>query len=129
VLYHFVDLALVNAYILANGCKGVPLYEFKVEVALALMYGNSFADPISIGPQVLWLAATQYAENRDPLGGEVPDAVRLYGRNHIPENITEWGRTCMLLGCKKRTRFWCKKCRVYLCIKKDGSCYDLFHCA
>lgn len=132
MLYHFVDLALVNAYILAKataGCKGVPLYEFKVEVALALMYGDSFADPMSIGAQVLRLAATQYAENGDPVGGEVPDAVRLDGTNHIPENIAERGRTCKLPGCKKRTRFWCKKCRVYLCIKKDGNCYDLFHCA
>ena len=28
------------------------------------------------------------------------------------------GRTCKVQGCKKLSVIWCKKCRVYLCLKK-----------
>lgn len=130
MLYHFVDLALVNSYILDKAASGEnirPLYEFKLDVALALMYGDNFDDPMAIAAQVLRQAAIQYAENGDPVGEEVTDAVRRDGVFHIPENVADRGRTCKLPGCKKRTRYWCKKCRVYLCIKKDGNCFELFH--
>jgi hypothetical protein len=40
VLYHFLDLTLVNAYILYKQTTKQPLFKFKIDVALALMYAE-----------------------------------------------------------------------------------------
>jgi hypothetical protein len=55
VLYPFLDLALhvVNAYILFKEKSPIPLCNFKLEVALSVMYGENFNDPDVIGPIIL----------------------------------------------------------------------------
>lgn len=128
VLFHFIDLALVNAYILYKEKTPTPLFEFKLDVAISLMYGEKFDDPTTIGAVMLRQAATvNYAENGDPIGGEVLDFVRYDGVNHLPEAAAIAGRTCKMQGCKKRSVIWCRKCRVYLCVKKEKNCFVDFH--
>jgi hypothetical protein len=128
VLYHFLDLALVNAYILFKEKNPMPLCDFKLEVALSLMYGENFTDPDAIGAGILrQTVAVTYAANGDPVGGEVLDFIRYDGQNHMPEFVATKGRTCKVQGCQKRSVFWCKKCRVYLCIKKGQNCFEDFH--
>ncbi len=36
---------------------------------------------------------------------------------HAPHAWASRGRTCKVQGCKKLSVIWCKKCRVYLCLK------------
>jgi hypothetical protein len=72
-------------------------------------------------------ATVNYAENGDPIGGEVLDFVRYDGVNHLPEAAAIAGRTCKMQGCKKRSVIWCRKCRVYLCVKKEKNCFVDFH--
>jgi hypothetical protein len=127
VLYHFLDLALVNSFILNKATTSMPLYEFKVDVALALMYGDQFGDPGDIQAVLLRQAAIERAENGDPVAGEVCEAVRLDMVGHFPENVALRGRRCKMPGCDKRSTVWCTKCRVYLCLKKGSTCYELFH--
>ncbi len=127
VLYHFTDLALVNAFILHKQTTSMPLYEFKQEVALALMYGDAFSDPTTIGQVILRQAALSYNANGDPVAADVIDAVRLDGVNHLPENVAERARLCKVSGCKGRSTIWCTKCKVYLCVKKGQSCFFRFH--
>ncbi len=43
VLYHFLELALVNSFILNKATTSMPLYKFKVDVALALCTVTSLA--------------------------------------------------------------------------------------
>jgi hypothetical protein len=127
-LYHFLDLALVNSFILYKEKEQLPLFEFKLDVAVSLMYGEVFDSPMAIGAIMLRQAAVAgFAENGDPIGSEVLDFIRYDGMNHLPEFAANMGRTCKLQGCKKRSVIWCKKCRVYLCLKKDQNCFVEFH--
>ena len=102
VLYHFTDLCVVNAHILNNATTPSPpgpLYQFKLDVALSLMYGENFGpagqptDPPGEEVNSLRQAAIRLAENGDPLAEDVADAVRLDGRNHLPENVAH--RQCV----------------------------------
>jgi hypothetical protein len=71
-LYHFLDLALVNSFILYKEKEQLPLFEFKLDVAVSLMYGEVFDSPMAIGAIMLRQAAVAgFAENGDPIGSEV----------------------------------------------------------
>ena len=140
VLFHFIDVALVNAFILSIQVGRIrdtlPLYEFKLNIALALMYGDHLGDPLASQAVGLWQQAASavlppelLAENGDPLGRQVCEAVRLDCVNHFPDNVAEVARRCRLRGCTKRSTIWCAKCRVYLCLKKNRNCFTQFHIA
>ena len=105
----------------------LPLYQYKMEVALALMYAESFDRPLSAAA-ILLRRGYQEAENGDPVGDADPaEAVRLDGHNHWPQNVAQQQRRCKLPGCKQRSVVWCTKCRVYLCLKKDRNCFIEYH--
>jgi hypothetical protein len=130
VLYHFTDVCIVNSYILFKEMAGktyLPLYQYKMEVALSLMYAENFARPLSAAA-VLLRRGYQVAENGDPVGEADPaEAVRLDGQNHWPQNVAQQQRRCRLAGCKQRSVVWCTKCKVYLCMKKDKNCFIEYH--
>lgn len=42
MLYHFTDLSLVNAFVLRRGDGTLPLFQFKLDVALSLMFAENF---------------------------------------------------------------------------------------
>jgi hypothetical protein len=59
VLYHFMDLALINSFILYRATnEKAPLYEFKLDVPVSLMHGEVFSDPMSIEAIMLRQAAS-----------------------------------------------------------------------
>lgn len=133
VAYHFIDLCVVNAYILrkaVTGQQALPLYRFKLDVAIALMFGEDFAEPMSAAAILLRQQGAKKAENGDPFGdGQPVDGVRLDGHNHWPDNVAKEQRRCRLAGCKQKSVVWCTKCNVYLCIKKERNCFVLYHTA
>lgn len=134
VLYHFIDLSLINSFILYKLDKEMPLFRYKLDVALALMYGERFGEPLSRSALVLGSQNPQVAENGDLVAGpDPPDAVRFDGMGHFPSNVAKRGRLCKLKSCqadrKLRSTFWCQKCRVYLCLKKDRNCFLVYHTA
>lgn len=102
VLYHFVDLCVVNAYLLwrnakrAQGFTGrLPLYKFKMEVAKSLMYSESSDNP-SLSRHSLQFSPQQdqmTGQHGDPVGqNDVSDSVRLDRHDHLPKNIATRGR-------------------------------------
>ena len=134
VLYHFFDLALVNAYVLYKQMTSLPLYKFKLDVALALMYGEVVDDPMEIQAVMEENAdAATMAANGDPIGAaEVHASIRFDRVDHHGGIGATKGRTCKVPGCKQRSVMWCKKCKVYLCIKKEKegetlNCFEKFH--
>ncbi len=131
ILYHFMDVAMVNAFIirkaLTNNQK-LPLFEFKLEVAKALMYAENFAEPLSRAAIVLRSEELERSANGDPVSGpDPPQALRHDGVHHWPANVASIPKCCRLKGCKGRTQFWCVKCRAYLCVKKNNNCFMLYH--
>lgn len=128
ILFHFLDLSLVNAYILRKTKSFIPLFQFKLNVALTLMKGGTLIDPLSQAAVLLMRNDIRVASNGEPLGPAlVPDGVRLDGYNHFPQNVSKDGKRCKLKGCNQRSAVWCTKCRVYLCVKKGRDCFILFH--
>ncbi len=100
-MYHFIDLALVNAFILFKEKGPMTLVDFKLEVALSLMYGENFSNPDNINLAVMRQnIEVTLAQNGDPIGGEVSDFVRYDGRNHLPELVASKGRTCKLRAAR-----------------------------
>lgn len=134
ILLHFTDLALINAFILRKAQQNsptLPLYEFKLAVATALMHADNFSEPLSRAAVLLrdqGLVDAGRAGNGDPVGWPDPsDASRLDGSNHWPAFVANRPRTCRLRGCKQRSTVWCSKCRVYLCVKSKQNCFVLYH--
>ena len=72
VLYHFTDLCVVNAYILNKEQSQDPLYQFKLNVALSLMYGEHFGNPMDIGEIILRQAANRQAGIRPTANSRQP---------------------------------------------------------
>lgn len=54
--------------------------------------------------------------------------IRLDNIMHIPEFVNSKNNSrCKLEGCKGKTFVICKKCDVYLCLKRDSNCFARFH--
>jgi hypothetical protein len=133
IFLHFTDLAIVNAFILRKArtqSPRMPLYDFKLEVATALMAAENFSEPLSRANLVLMSQASSTAANGDPVGGpDPPDAARHDGVNHWPNAVAKVGRCCRMKGCRLRSTIWCTKCKVYLCIKggTGNNCFVKYH--
>lgn len=131
-LYHFTDLAVVNSYILWKAVHKARLtrqylYQYKLNVALGLMYAENLSEPLSRSALLL-LQDGPKAANGDRVGdGDPTDAVRLDGMNHLPDVAAVVARCCKIKGCKLRSVIWCTKCHVYLCMKKNKNCFLTYH--
>ena len=111
-----------------------PLHRFKMDVALSLMYRDYVENHQEIEAVMVENAvAVTVSLHGDPVGAaEVLAHVRYDGINHLPSAAEKLGRCCKMVGCKSRSVIWCRKCRVYLCVKfpKDGeseNCFEKFH--
>lgn len=134
VIIHFLDLAVVNAWLQyrkdCRDCKRpkkniMDLLQFRMTLAETLM---------SRPPDERQL---YHAEESDEEEGAKPSnwrapmpAVdkRYDGFEHWP--IAEGGippRTCRMETCSSRSRIKCEKCQVYLCLNKDKDCFKQFH--
>jgi hypothetical protein len=131
-LFHFTDVCVINAFILRKEqtrAKAMPLFQFKLSVATALMYADNLSEPLSRASNVLRTpGAGACAANGDLVGGVDPtDAVRRDGQNHWPVFTATVPRRCRITGCKARSCLSCSKCRVYLCVKREHNCFVKYH--
>lgn len=55
--------------------------------------------------------------------------VRYDGSRHFPnaDEIHTNGTRCKREGCKLKSKFYCMKCKVHLCIKTNMNCFYDFH--
>ncbi len=118
ILYHFIDLSLVNAFILRHHSHREPqkakLFAFKLEVATSLMYAGSLAEPLSSAAVLLNTDEVEKSAKGDQVAEANPsDVMRLDGLNHWPNSVATCARCCRLKGCTKRSTVWCTKGKVH----------------
>lgn len=125
IIFHLLDLAVVNSWILYRAVKKSPmqLAEFKLQVAIGLMDAEESATA-DLEPNA---TCSNTMSNR---ASDISHSVRYDGVNHVPIKVPQKSAPrCKLPTCSRRSRLQCRKCRVYLCIEEDGpsNCFERFH--
>ncbi|GFQ72612.1 piggyBac transposable element-derived protein 3 [Trichonephila clavata] len=126
LFFHFLDMTVINAYILYNmlpninaDIKNVKTFRMEVIRSLVVMgkEGTSKKRKLSSPVQMK-------AHKFNVLGD-----VRLANAQHLPVRSTSKGCTvCSTRQKPKRTRWMCQTCKVGLCMYgKDASCFENFH--
>ena len=127
LLFHFLDLALINAFIIKKETTNfykLKLFEFKLEVAKSLMYSEHSPEPMSV--TAINLREGQAVVNYETAPNPT-ESVRFDCMNHWPEAVVNKPKCCRLKGCKLRSVFRCSKCMVFLCNKGNKNCFKIFH--
>ncbi|KAH8022410.1 hypothetical protein HPB51_024140 [Rhipicephalus microplus] len=124
VIFHLLDLAVVNSSLLYRATKGSPmqLAHYKLQIALGLMKAEQAVG--NIEEQRVFGGTRVY--NR---ASDIPGAVPYDSINHIPTTIAQSNaQRCKMPECKWRPAYRTKNA-VYLCIEEDGptNCFERFH--
>lgn len=120
ILFHLLDLCIVNAWLLYRvcipGCE-IPLADFKLDVARGLILHRA-AD-------VEYIAPTHGGKIHSAKGVNPDDRV-----DHFPvrDKSLKNGQRCKNPACTRKSMFMCRKCEVFLCVNcKDGDDEDCFY--
>jgi Transposase IS4 len=135
----------------------ISLVSFKLEIAMALIKGEQLhhpmAAPASIGSRIKTRAsgggdADEGAEADDDededdegvvvvrRGGVEEDprtslfvcnSVRYDRIDHLPQKVAKLPKRCKMEECKRRSKWYCIKCKVYLCVDEKTDCFLKFH--
>lgn len=132
LMYHLLDLAMVNAYVLfkrvhktdqSSGLYQLP--NFRSEVAKVMCTFKAPEAPRPPGrPRII-------VTKKAPIPKRVylpPTETRYDGVDHFPEMVPRPGkRTCKNPGCKSETQVKCRKCNIHLCLQTNKNCFYEFH--
>ena len=139
VIFHFVDMALVNSWLLyreqeikKGNNRPMDLLSFRDEVGDALLLSsakrpsrNSVGRPSrQLDDQTCSSFTQQQRRNTECI--PVSD-VRHNGAGHWPFVADGIGKRYKLDGCGGRSRERWEKCQVSLCKTKDKNCFKKFH--
>jgi hypothetical protein len=156
LFFHMVDLCIVNAWTILRQTTSprLPLVTFKLEVAVALLKAEMLHHPMAAPvPRIPTRAGA--GAGADAGEGEADDessddddmvvvrrpvtapdtstrvvnsAVRYDMVGHL---VRKGGgdnpKTCKMEECKRRSKWFCNKCKVYLCIDGKTDCFFKFH--
>lgn len=124
IFFHFVDLTLVNSFILfKHQAEGptISLKEFKIAVATGLIG----ADPKM--PQV-GRRSIDKPSGSSKFKIQVPLEIRTDKAAHMPQHGTKVRCThCSTKAEPHRTRWHCVSCKVGLCLSDKKNCFIPFH--
>lgn len=122
-LFHFLDLAIHNAFILfstSNEGKQMSLKHFRLAVASALM-GTVGQNKSPRGPKKLSKNYNTYKPN-------VLYEKRYNSCEHMPERTNS--RRCANCSTRSqphRTKWSCSVCEVGLCLSDSKNCFKDYH--
>lgn len=120
IAFHLLSVAVINAFIIYKevGGKG-SLLHFLIDVCRSLCASvEEQSDSDSDGPLDL-------TRRRSLSAKDVPSHIRYDRRNHWAIQHMD-PQTCKQDGCKRRSRFYCTKCQLYLCVT-GTNCFLNFH--
>lgn len=123
IFWHFIDVSIVNSYILYKLTfpnRQMTLKDFRLSVVDGLL---KCPDRRGRG--------RPKSEQKLPKNKLViSEEFRKSGASHMPAVLTTGYRRCHLCSTAEketRTKFYCKKCDVPLCIREDGNCFEKHH--
>lgn len=122
IFFYFVDLAVVNSFILHN-CLPVTrldLKTFRRHIVFGLV-GERYTQGVANGPNDTPL---QISRKKPHISKEI----RQTGSSHQPVRGTR--RRCAVCSSKQKqvSTFWlCLVCKVPLCLSKNKNCFQRFH--
>lgn len=133
VMLHFIDLALVNAWIRYRKDKQL-LKAPKKEVLQFLNFKLVIAQTYLAAINTAGSDADDDDDNDEPLSKrrksvEIPAVPqRTSAAKHLPEmtDVTNSMR-CRLNGCSGKSKVRCIACKVFLCMTSDRNCFLKFH--
>lgn len=125
VFFHLLDLSVTNSWLLYKAGKEectMQLAQFKLDVARGLISAKLFVDRPIAPPTGTVLSGSAKSVNDD---------MRLDQYGHFGKKMNvPYAQRCKLKGCTRKTKHFCRKCKVYLCIDSKGDdedCFYLFH--
>lgn len=124
IFFHFVDLTLVNSFIIFKNLTtgaDISLKDFKIAVATGL---------IGAKPQMPKLGRRSLdkpsASNR--FKKQIPLEIRTDKASHMPQHGSKVRCThCSTKAVPHRTRWHCTACNVGLCLSEKKNCFIPFH--
>ena len=135
MLFHLIDMALINAWLLYGRDadklnilpkKQLSLSEFKVKIAKSLLYMGKSADGKKREKPSF---EKEIEAKRRRLNRGLPLPEKDYRYDHIdhwPVRSKE-RHLCKMPECKAKINTYCTKCKVFLCINYDKNCFQNFH--
>ena len=130
--HHCHDMAVNNSWIVSKYSNNEhistfkELYRFKLEVALSMIRDGNVDIPPEV-PNHLVLEEEETEDDEQPSGStdpqaaqHVPDDCRLDGFWHFPKHVAVKPKRCRYTKCSRKSKYWCTKCRVYLCTDAKG---------
>lgn len=119
VFFHFMDMAVVNAWLLFRSVTGSnqQLAFFKLEIATCLLAG--------VSPN-----RNDETNNRERQvsAANVPPDVRYDMTGHFFQKMElKNAQRCKMPACTSKTRFICIKCKLYLCVVGNTNCFYKYH--
>lgn len=134
-IFHFIDFAILAAWIERKRVNKkkitrdrIELIDFKIEVANSLLHCGS-GEICQVNDSREVLASNVGLSNKRRVIPLPSDAVRSSGALHLPEKpVGAKLSRCRLPGCQhSKCRFWCKTCKVFLCLTSTRNCFKKFH--
>lgn len=137
LIFHAVDFTIANSWFeYKKDCArlNIPkkaqlgLLDFRLQLAECLAkVGNRVqakrGRPSSGTPEVVRKRAMKNNEEIRPLSDIQHDSV-----DHLPHlDGSKEGKRCKNEKCGKKTHFFCDKCHVHLCLKKERNCFVSYH--
>lgn len=136
-VFHFIDFAIAAAWIERRRAEKhqitgdrLQLIDFKVEIAYELLHcGMANEDIYEVDKNREALASTVGLPNKRKVVPLPSDALRYTGALHLPERpLGAKLSRCRMPGCSSpKCRFWCKTCKVFLCLTSTRNCFKMFH--
>ncbi|XP_026323631.1 piggyBac transposable element-derived protein 3-like [Hyposmocoma kahamanoa] len=146
---HFVDLSIVNCWIMYVRCcnqegiepkdkLGLLQYRLNVATAMARFSGGRVDPDFTSRPSISREEVDQPTVSTERNEGEpkkkyravVPlpnPEVRLDGVGHLPRFMDDkFPSKCRHPQCSSRCRTICTKCKIYLCVMKNN-CFEMYH--
>lgn len=128
LFYHFVDLSIINAWIVWHRVIGEKksLAEFKQDLALVLRRKGA-VNVLGRGRPSSSLQAKINLKKHKKKTIVPPVDTRTDRINHWPEFIPNVRNRCRLPECPLKSSIKCSKCGIFLCLNAKNNCFVKYH--